>query len=86
MSGTLFARLSEWVGLAIPLVTAALIVQIFAANIGTISGHLGAFAVILIAISLRARSLDACGDRLGPCLGTAAACMWRRIIERAASR
>lgn len=52
LSGTLFARLSEWVGLAIPLVTAALIVQIFAANIGTISGHLGAFAVILIAIFL----------------------------------
>jgi ACR3 family arsenite efflux pump ArsB len=52
LSGTLFARLSEWVGLAIPLVTAALIVQIFAANIGTIAGHLGAFAVILIAIFL----------------------------------
>lgn len=52
LSGVLFARLSEWVGLAIPLATAALIVQIFAANIGTISGHLGAFAVILIAIFL----------------------------------
>lgn len=48
----LFARLSDWVGIAIPLVTAVLIVQIFAANIGTIAGHLGAFAVILIAIFL----------------------------------
>lgn len=52
LSGALFARLSEWVGLAVPLVTAALIVQIFAANIGTIAGHLAAFAVILIAIFL----------------------------------
>lgn len=48
----LFARLSGWVGFAIPLVTAVLIFQIFAANIGTIAGHLGAFAVILIAIFL----------------------------------
>lgn len=52
LSGALLARLSEWVGFAIPLVTAALIVQIIAANIGSIAGHLAAFAVIVIAIVL----------------------------------
>lgn len=47
-----FARLSQWVGFAIPLVTAVLIVQIFAGNIGTVADHLYAFAVILVAIFL----------------------------------
>lgn len=47
-----FERLSNGVGLAVPVVTAALIVQIFAANIGTIADHLAAFGVILVAIFL----------------------------------
>lgn len=47
-----FARFSEAVGFLIPLVTAALIVQIFAANIGTISDHIAAFGIILVAIFL----------------------------------
>lgn len=52
LSGALVARLSEWVGFALPLVTAALIVQIFAANIGTIADHLAAFGILLLAIFL----------------------------------
>jgi ACR3 family arsenite transporter len=45
-----FARLLGGVGAAIPLVLAALIVQIFAAHIGAILGHADAFAVVLVAL------------------------------------
>lgn len=46
----LFEKLSTVVGWAISLVTAALILQIFASNVGTIADHISAFAVILVAI------------------------------------
>jgi ACR3 family arsenite transporter len=38
------------VGAAIPLVLAALIVQIFAAHIGAILGHIDAFAIVVAAL------------------------------------
>lgn len=47
-----FAWIGRWVGRAVPLVTAVLILQIFAANITVIAGHLAAFAIILVAIFL----------------------------------
>lgn len=59
-----FARLSDWVGFAIPLVTAMLIVQIFAGNIGTVAEHLAAFAVILVAIFLFFVATFLMGERL----------------------
>ena len=47
-----FERLLRWVGHIVPLAIAGLILQIFAANIGAIAGHLGVFAVILPAVFL----------------------------------
>jgi ACR3 family arsenite transporter len=44
------ARLLRGVGAAIPLVLAALIVQIFAAHIGAILGHIDAFAIVVAAL------------------------------------
>ncbi|MQY42750.1 arsenic resistance protein [Epibacterium sp. SM1969] len=46
----LFEKLSTGVGWAISLVTAVLILQIFAGNIGIIADHISTFAVILVAI------------------------------------
>lgn len=46
----LFDRLLGWVSMAIPLLIALLIVQIFAANIGVIVEHAGVFVVMLVAI------------------------------------
>lgn len=45
-----FQKVCSAVGSLIPLVTATLILQIFAANISTISAHLEAFGLILVAI------------------------------------
>ncbi len=47
-----FERLLHWVGLIVPLAIAGLILQIFAANVTAIAGHLEALAVILPAIFL----------------------------------
>lgn len=48
----LFARIMTWVGHIIPVVIAALILQIFAGNIVTIADHAQIFGVILVAIFL----------------------------------
>ncbi len=66
-----FVRLSDGVGFAVPLVTAALIVQIFAANIGTIAGHLAAFGIILVAIFLFFVATFLMSEGLGPNLPAA---------------
>ncbi|MEM7422323.1 MAG: arsenic resistance protein [Pseudomonadota bacterium] len=47
-----FERLLRWVGCIVPLAIAAFILQLFAANIGAIAGHLEVFATILLAICL----------------------------------
>ncbi|MEM6463780.1 MAG: arsenic resistance protein [Pseudomonadota bacterium] len=50
LSAAVFERVCEAVGFLIPFVTAALIFQIFAANVTTIAAHLEAFVPILMAI------------------------------------
>ncbi|MEM9100497.1 MAG: arsenic resistance protein [Pseudomonadota bacterium] len=50
VSAAAFVRICSGVGSAIPFVTAALILQIFAANVTTIAAHLEAFGLILLAI------------------------------------
>lgn len=52
MPKTLFQQLGNGIGVAIPLVTAALVLQIFAANVGTIADHAAVFGPILAAIFL----------------------------------
>ncbi|MCH2066090.1 MAG: hypothetical protein MK208_02550 [Shimia sp.] len=47
-----FQFVVRWVGHIVPVVIAALILQIFAANIGVIAAHADAFATILLAIFL----------------------------------
>lgn len=48
----LFGRLTNWIGLAIPFVTAGLVLQIFAGNIATIADHAATASAILLAILL----------------------------------
>lgn len=52
LSAADFERLLRWMGHVVPLVIAALILQIFAANISAIAGQMQVFAVMLIAIFL----------------------------------
>ena len=47
-----FQRLTDWIGLVIPVVTAALILQIFAGNIATIADHAATAGGIILAILL----------------------------------
>ena len=47
-----FERLLRWVGYIVPLAIAGLILQIFAANIAAVAGHLEVFAVIVLAVFL----------------------------------
>ncbi|MEM9630360.1 MAG: arsenic resistance protein [Pseudomonadota bacterium] len=52
LSAGFFQRLTDWIGLAIPFVTAALILQIFAGNISTIADHAATASGIVLAILL----------------------------------
>ncbi|MGV6876211.1 arsenic resistance protein [Pseudochelatococcus sp. B33] len=45
-----FSRLLAWAGYAVPFVIALLILEIFAANIGTLIEHASVFVVVLVAI------------------------------------
>ena len=47
-----FDRLLDWAGTLVPLAIAVLILQIFAAHVGTIAGQLQVFAVIFLAVFL----------------------------------
>ncbi|MEM8575645.1 MAG: arsenic resistance protein [Pseudomonadota bacterium] len=47
-----FARLLDWMGRLVPLALAALIAQIFAANVGVIAAHGEVFALVALAVCL----------------------------------
>ncbi|MEM9878313.1 MAG: arsenic resistance protein [Pseudomonadota bacterium] len=50
LSAAAFKKICAWVGAAIPVLTAALVLQIFAANITVIATHFEAFGLVLAAI------------------------------------
>ncbi|MEL6377007.1 MAG: arsenic resistance protein [Pseudomonadota bacterium] len=52
LSATAFEKLCDAIGMLIPAVTAAVILQIFATNITTIAAHKEAFGLVLMAIFL----------------------------------
>ncbi|MEM8575318.1 MAG: arsenic resistance protein [Pseudomonadota bacterium] len=52
LPNALFDRLRNGVGVAIPVMTAALILQIFATNASTIADHADAFSLIVVAVFL----------------------------------
>jgi ACR3 family arsenite transporter len=69
LPAAVFARLLRGAAAAIPLVLAALIVQIFAAHIGAILGHADAFVVVLVALVVFFAATYAVGNLLSTLFG-----------------
>nr|WP_319515104.1 hypothetical protein [uncultured Cohaesibacter sp.] len=64
LSDRVFSSLNSFIGRIIPVVTAALIFQLFALNVGTIAKHITAFGLIFAAILLFFISTFLLGDGL----------------------